>query len=73
MKEIIAMEAFGTPYMTQAEELPIEERGYWTRVRGGEVNKDNYRGASREERDVWTAELDAMQAERMQMFNNIKE
>lgn len=73
MKEIIAMEAFGTPYMTQAEELSTEERGYWTRVRGVEVNKDNYRGASREERDAWKAEIDAVNAEDMPMFNNINE
>lgn len=69
MKEIIAMEAFGTPYMTQAEDLSTEERGYWTRVRGVEVNKDNYRGASREERDAWRSMLDAMSADDVPMYN----
>lgn len=73
MKEIIAMEAFGTPYMTQAEDVSIEERGYWTRVRGAEVDKENYRGASREEREKWQKELDAMQAEGMPMFNDIND
>jgi hypothetical protein len=73
MKEIKAMEAFGTPYMTQAEELPIEERGYWTRVSSENVVIESYRGATIEEREKWQKGLDAMQAERMQMFNDIKE
>lgn len=69
MKEIIAMEAFGTPYMTQAEDLSIEQRGYWTRVRGAEVDKESYRGASREERDAWKSMLDAMNADDVPMYN----
>lgn len=72
MKEIIAMEAFGTPYMTQAEDVSIDERDYWTRVSGKNVNAEDYRGATAEEREKWQEELDAMQAEIM-MFNNIKE
>jgi hypothetical protein len=73
MKEIKATEAFGTPYITQAEDVSIEQRGYWTRVSGKNVTIENYRGATNEEREEWQKELDAMQAERMQMFNNIKE
>lgn len=73
MREIIAMEEFGTPYMTQAEELSIEERGYWPRIAGADVTTEEYRGATIEEREKWQKELDAMQAERMQMFNNKKE
>lgn len=73
MREIVAMEVFGTPYMTQAEELSIEERGYWSRIAGADVTTEEYRGATAEEREEWQKELDAMQAERMQMFNNIKE
>lgn len=76
MKEIIeitAMEAFGTPYMTQAEDVSIEQRGYWTRVSGKNVSLTDYRGATNEEREKWQEEIDAIQAERMQMFNNIKE
>lgn len=60
MKEIIAMGVFGTPYMTQAEELSIEERGYWTRISGVSVSVDNYRGATQEERDAWQAEMDKL-------------
>ena len=71
MKEIKAMEAFGTPYMTQAEDVSIEERGYWTRVSSKNVVIENYRGASAEEREEWQKELDAMQAEKMQLFNDI--
>jgi hypothetical protein len=73
MKEIKAIEVFGTPYITQAEDVSIEQRGYWTRVSGKNVTIENYRGATNEEREEWQKELDAMQAERMQMFHNIKE
>lgn len=73
MKEIKAMEAFDTPYMTQAEDVSIEQRGYWTRVSGRNVSLTDYRGATIEEREKWQKELDAMRAERMQMFNNKKE
>ena len=40
------MEVFGTPYMTQAEELSINERGYWSRIAGVEVSAEGLRGAS---------------------------
>ena len=60
MKEIVAMEVFGTPYMTQAEDLPINERGYWTRIVGVEVSADGLRGASAEERDAWLNELEKL-------------
>lgn len=72
MKEIKAMEAFGTPYMTQAEDVSIEERGYWTRVSGKSVSITNYRGATAEEREEWQKELDEKQAEE-QKFNYKKE
>lgn len=58
MKEITAMEAFGTPYMTQAEDLPIESRAYWTRIRGKDASVEGLRGASAEEREAWRKELD---------------
>ena len=60
MKEIIAMEVFGTPYMTQAEELPIEERGYWSRIVGADATADGMRGASAEERNEWVEELEKL-------------
>jgi hypothetical protein len=60
MKEIVAMEAFGTPYMTQAEDLPINERGYWTRIAGVDVTADGLRGATAEEKTEWQAEMDKL-------------
>lgn len=72
MKEIKAMETFGTPYITQAEDVSIEERGYWTRVSGKNVSITNYRGATAEEREEWRKELDKKQAEE-QKFNYKKE
>lgn len=62
MKEIVAMEVFGTPYMTQAEELSINERGYWSRIAGVEVSAEGLRGASAEERDNWLNELEKLNA-----------
>lgn len=59
MKEIVAMEVFGTPYMTQVEDLPINERGYWTRIAGAEVTAEGLRGASAKERSAWVAEVES--------------
>ena len=58
------MEAFGTPYMTQAEELPIEERGYWSRIIGAEASADGLRGATAEEREAWAEELNKLNEDR---------
>lgn len=63
MKEIIAMEVFGTPYMTQAEEVPFGERRYCTRALGLNINVAEYRGATQEERDAWKAEIDKPNSE----------
>lgn len=63
MRKIIAMEVFGTPYMTQVKEVPFEERGYWTRALGLNINVDEYRGATQEERDAWKAEIDKINSE----------
>ena len=60
MKEIVAMDVFGTPYMTQAEELPINERGYWSRIAGVEVSAEGLRGALAEERDAWLKEVEKL-------------
>lgn len=54
------MEAFGTPYMTQAEDLPINERGYWTRIAGVNVSEEGLRGATAEERDSWIEEKEKL-------------
>lgn len=73
MREIVAMEVFGTPYMTQAEELPIEERGYWSRIFGVEASADGLRGATAEEREEWQAEMDKkdpLQANKNKLIND---
>lgn len=54
------MEVFGTPYMTQAEELPTSERGYWTRMAGVDVSAEGLRGASAEEREAWKKEMEKL-------------
>ena len=56
------MEVFGTPYMTQAEELPINERGYWTRIAGVNASAEGLRGASAEERDALLKEVEELNA-----------
>ena len=58
------MEVFGTPYMTQAVELPITGRMYWSRIVGAEVSTGDYRGASAEERDKWMVEIENLNARR---------
>ena len=60
MNEIIAMEEFGTPYMTQAEEVPIEMRGYWSRIIGVNATAEGLRGATAEEREEWQKDLDML-------------
>ena len=44
--------------MTQAEELPINERNYWTRIAGVEVTAEGLRGATVEEREDWLREME---------------
>lgn len=58
MKQIKAIEAFGTPYMTQAEDVSIEQRRYCTRALGKNVSLTDYRGATAEEKAEWQAEMD---------------
>ena len=59
------MEVFGTPYMTQAEELPIEQRMYWQRISGINPLVADYRGATEDERNEWREKLDELNP-----FNN---
>lgn len=54
------MEEFGTPYMTQAEELPIEARIFWTRIIGMNATAEGLRGATAEERNEWLNELNKL-------------
>ena len=52
MKEIIAKEVFGTPYMTQAAEVEVQDRTYCRRAMGMNVQVENYRGATQEEKEA---------------------
>lgn len=52
MKEIIAKEVFGTPYMTQAAEVEVQDRTYCRRAMGVNVRAEDYRGATQEEKDA---------------------
>lgn len=52
MKEITAQEVFGTPYMTQASEVELQDRTYCRKAMGVNVRVEDYRGASAEEKDA---------------------
>lgn len=58
MKEIKAMEAFGTPYMTQSAEVELESRLYVTAISGKSISVDDWRGANVEEKAEWQAEME---------------
>lgn len=52
MREIIAEEIFGTLYMTQAAEVDVQDRTYCRRAMGMNVQVENYRGATQEEKEA---------------------
>lgn len=58
MKEIKAMEAFGTRYMTQSAEVELESRLYVTAISGKSISADDWRGATAEEKAEWQAEME---------------
>ena len=45
MKEIVAIEEYGTPLMTQSADIALAERIYVARISGASVNADDWRGA----------------------------
>lgn len=60
MKQIKAIEAFGTPYMTQAKEVELEQRLFVTAISGKRITIADWRGASAEEKAEWQAEMDKL-------------
>lgn len=60
MKQIKAIEAFGTPYMTQSAEVELESRMYVTAISGKHILADDWRGATAEEKAEWQAEMDKL-------------
>lgn len=60
MKQIKAIEAFGTPYMTQSAEVELESRLFVTAISGISISADDWRGATAEEKAEWQAEMDKL-------------
>lgn len=58
MKEIKAVEAFGTPYMTQGKEVELEQRIFVSAISGINITIDNWRGATAEEKAEWHSEME---------------
>lgn len=60
MEQIKAIEAFGTPYMTQSAEVELESRLFVTAISGISISANDWRGASAEEKAEWQAEMDKL-------------
>lgn len=60
MIQIKAIEAFGTPHMTQSAEVELESRLYVTAISGKSISADDWRGATAEEKAEWQAEMDKL-------------
>lgn len=60
MKEIKAMEAFGTPYMTQSAEVELENRLFVTAISGISISIGDWRGATAEGKAEWQEEMDKL-------------
>lgn len=52
MREIVAQVVFGTPYMTQAAEVEVQDRTYCRKAMGVNVRVEYYRGATQEEKEA---------------------
>lgn len=60
MKQIKAIEVFGTPYMTQDIEVELEQRLFVTAISGKSINIADWRGATAEEKAEWQKEMDKL-------------
>lgn len=60
MKEIRAIEAFGTPYMTQSAEVELESRLFVTAISGISISADDWRGATADEKETWKQEMEEL-------------
>lgn len=60
MREIKAIDAFGTPYMTQSAEVELESRLFLTAILGISISVEDWRGATAEEKAEWQAEIDKL-------------
>ena len=60
MKEIIAKDIYGTPYMTQSADVEIVNRVFCTRCLGRNVQISDWRGATEEEKLEWKKAIEDM-------------
>ena len=60
MKELKAIEAFGTPYMTQSAEVELEQRLFVTAISSKSITIADWRGATAEEKAERQAEMDRL-------------
>lgn len=60
MKQITAIEAFGTPYMTQSADVELENRLFVTAISSKAVTENDWRGATAEEKAEWQEEMDKL-------------
>ena len=60
MNEITAMEAFGTPYMTQSAEVELESRLFVTAISSKSITIADWCGATAEEKAEWKDEMDKL-------------
>lgn len=58
MREIKAVEAFGTPYMTQAKEVELEQRIFVSAISGINPSLNDWRGATADEKAEWQKEME---------------
>lgn len=55
---IKAVEAFGTPYMTQAKEVELEQRIFVSAISGINITISNWRGATVDEKAEWHSKME---------------
>jgi hypothetical protein len=60
MKQIKAIEVFGTQYMTQAKEVELEQRLFVTAISSKSITIADWRGATAEEKAEWQSEIDKL-------------
>lgn len=60
VKEITAINEFGTPYMTQSAEVELEQRLYISAISGISVSASDWRGATAEEKAEWEKEMEKL-------------
>lgn len=60
MKQIKAIEVFGTLYMTQDKEVELAQRLFVTAISGKSITIADWRGATAEEKAEWQVEMEKL-------------